>query len=242
MSHTGSAHAEYTLDKELDIDEEENMFCISPKKPDTYYSGTVDGQAVNFASCEQYIFSDLGDVLSGDGLPDYLDIFVVDPQVPVQNATNFRLGEDLDRVDGVYVFYAPLQLTADAKIVYTDTIDGWNDEDVDAVVISEVNVTASISTDIPLELDIKVYPIDVAGKKITDGGEVVYGYTTATVTPGTDEPLEVKVSGTVTHLDGIILEARVTGTDESDSALEPTQSIVLKNIRATVSGSFEKEL
>ena len=241
-SRKGSVTADYILDNELNIDTEMNKYCLSPKIPDFYYSGTVDDEEVDFSDCEYSVFSTLGDVLSGDGLPEYLDIYVLDPQIPQQYVEDFKLGVDLDSVDGVYVFYAPLQLTEDAKIVYTDTINGWNDEDVDAITITQVEVNADISTDVPLELDVKVYPIDVNGNKIYDNGEVVYGYTETTVLYGMDEPIDIYVSGTVTHLDGIIVEARVTGTDETDEALQATQTITLKNIRATVSGTYSKEL
>ena len=48
------------------------------------------------------------------------------------------------------------------------------------------------------------------------------------------------MTGTVTGLDGVEIEARVEGSAD-DSALTPSQRLILKNIRARVSGYYEKE-
>lgn len=240
----GASTADYLLDEDLLIDEADNKYCLSPSKPDAYYAGTIedDGQAVDFSACQHETFSTLGHVLSGDGLPNLLEIYVVDPQIPVQSVENFALGVDLDAVNGVYVFYAPLELTANANIVYTDTIDGWNDEDVDKITITELVVNADLSTDVPMELEIYAYPIDIDGNRILSEGKEVVGSVDKNISYGFDEPIEITISGTITHLDGIILEAKMKGTDETDEPLQPSQTIALKNIRATVSGTYEKEL
>lgn len=244
---TNGSSTDYELDDDLVIDEADNKFCLSPTDPQSYYSGTIDSddgtsQAVDFAGCEHQTFSSLGDILSGDRLPEKIGITVTDPIIPTQTVQNFPLGTDLDPVDGVYVFFAPLHLTADATISYTDTIDGWNDEDVDAITISKLVVDADISSDMPINLDIKAYPIDTDGNKITDGGVTVVGSTSATVAYGIDEAIQIAISGTVTHLDGVIITVYATGTDQTDDALQPDQTITLKNIKATVSGSYQKEL
>ena len=243
-SDNGQASADYSLDEPLTIDESDNKYCLSPSDPETYYSGTLssDGSSVDFSDCSHETFSTLGSVLSGDGLPDSLEIYVVDPQIPEQEVTDFKLGTDLDAVSGVYVFYAPLDLTSDSKIKYTDTIDGWNDDDVDAITITKLVVDADLSTDIPLSLEICAYPVDTDGNKITNDGNEVVGTVNKTISYGTDEPIEITVSGTITHLDGIIIEASITGTEESEESLQPDQTITVKNIKATISGTYEKEL
>lgn len=242
-SHIGSTTNNYSLDNDLRIDELDNKYCLSPKTPASYYKGMVEGEAVDFSDCTQQTFSTLGNVLSGTKIPETIDINVTDPQIPVQTVTDFRLGEDLDAVEGVYVFYAPLQLTENSQIVYSDTINDWNDEDVDAITISKLVVNADVTTNIPLELEFTAYPIDVNGKKILGSdGNFVVGSVDKAITYGVDESIEITISGTVTHLDGIIFEARVKGTDETDASLQPSQVIRLSNIKAKVSGSYQKEL
>ena len=246
-SSTSGVVADHTLDSDIIIDEADNKYCLSPTDPGTYYSGTVekDGEdvAVDFSGSEHCTFSTLGSVLSGEKMPDYVSIYVTDPNIPEQTVEKFKLGTDIDAVEGVYVFYAPLQLTSDSKIVYTDTVDGWNDEDVDAITVTKLVVDADLTTDIPIELDIKAYPISVGGGKIYDSsGNAVVGTVNTTVTYGIDEAIEITISGTVTHLDGIIVEAEASGTDETDDPLSPTETITLKNVKATVSGSYVKEL
>lgn len=246
-SHTDATTADYALDQAVVIDAADNKFCLSPSQPATYFAGTVDTdgteQTVDFADSEHTPFTTLGNVLSGQSLPETIDIAATDAQIPCQQVTAFPLGSDIDRVDGMYVFYAPLQLTAESKVVYTDTFDGWNDEDVDAITITKLVVNADLTSDVPLNLDLVVYPIDVDGNKMADGnGGYVRGTTSTTVSYGIDQPIEVTVSGTVTHLDGIILEARATGVSSSAEPLQPTQTIVCKNVKATVSGTYVKEL
>lgn len=233
-SHVGGTASEYEMDEPIVIDEEDNKYCISPTAPASYYVGYEDAEHV--------LFSTLGDVLSGEQMPSTIDIEVTSPEIPEQRVEGFKLGEDIEAIEGSYVFYAPLQLSADAKVVYTDTIDGWNDEDVDAITITKLVVNANVSTDMPLDIEFKVYPIDPEGNKMYDDGVVVCGTVNTTVYYGMDEPVEVTVDGTITHLDGIIVEARATGVDDSDESLRAEQTIVLTDVKATVSGTYIKEL
>lgn len=49
------------------------------------------------------------------------------------------------------------------------------------------------------------------------------------------------MTGEIRYLDGIVFQAVVNGVDP-DQTLAPSQTITLKNIRARVSGWYEKEL
>lgn len=238
-AQTEQTETPYELDEEFLIDEAVNCYCLSPYKPETFYNGGATN--VDFSQSEHLTFSTLGDILSGERIPDAIGVEVVNPRLPAQKVTNFPLNGELDPVEGVYVFYAPLEFTKDAKVVYTDTIDGWNDEDVDAIVITSLTVNADIYTDIPTTLDIIVYPISTGAKKITDNGSVVVGNLDNVLVGGGEMPIEISVSGTVTHLDGIIFEARATGQEDSD-VLQAAQVIKMSNVKATVSGYYEKEL
>ena len=152
--------------------------------------------------------------------------------------SNFALGRRIDGINGRYELMAPLALGAGSEIVYSDTKDGWNDEDVDAITITELIVTAKASSTVPMGASISAYPIDVAGKPI-QGVTVV----TESALPANAEDADIRIvmHGEIKHIDGVTFEARVKSEDSS-VALAPSQTITLKEIRATVSGYYEKEL
>ena len=240
---------------DVKVDAPMNQFCMSPNKPDNYYKNQGNGLLdVDFTNAEYLPFTNLGNILSGDGLPESIDINVVDPKIPAQHVKNFELGQKLGAVKGTYVFYAPLALAEGSKIKYTDTFDEWNDADIDAIEISKVKVNADMDSDIPFELEVKAFPIDKAGNKIMDNGKVVEGKAYMIDANGkpmdvipakANGPIVIEIEGTVRHLDGIILDAEIHGKDAATSqgnALKPGQHIKLNNLRIQVSGEYVKEL
>ena len=240
---------------DVKVDAPMNQFCMSPNKPDNYYKNQGNGLLdVDFTNAEYLPFTNLGNILSGDGLPESIDINVVDPKIPAQHVKNFELGQKLGAVKGTYVFYAPLALAEGSIIKYTDTFDEWNDADIDAIEISKVKVNADMDSDIPFELEVKAFPIDKAGNKIMDNGKVVEGKAYMIDANGNpmdvipakaNGPIVIEIEGTVRHLDGIILDAEIHGKDAATSqgnALKPGQHIKLNNLRIQVSGEYVKEL
>ena len=135
------------------------------------------------------------------------------------------------------MFYSPLELAPQSQIVYRSTEDGWNDEDVDAITIKVLELSALITNELPLDIKITGYPVDVNGNKINnvdiEGVNVVAG--------AVDAPLTIRITGEITHLDGIAFEAVATQGQEA-KALKPSEVIHLKNLRAKVSGNYIKEL
>lgn len=240
--HKGEQEAKVFPSSEIKVDAITNQFCLSPINPGegNYYNSNGVGKdliPIDFKDAEWKVFANLGNVLSGDKLPESIDINVVDPKIPVQTVKNFRLGEDINPVKGTYVFYAPLALTDKSHIAYTDTIDGWNDEDVDAIIINELILNADVKSDVPLKLNLEAFPIDKEGEKIDN----VKG--TAEIPANADnEPITVKVEGKIEHLDGIILKATVNVADNNTVSLKPGQHVGLTNLKVKVSGSYIKEL
>lgn len=242
VSHREGKQDSIFRSKDIMVNATENKFCLSPIVPkdkdgnENYYSNG-SGNDFNFEGSTHVGFANLGNVLSGDKLPESIDINVVDPKIPVQTVKNFRLGEDIDPVKGTYVFYAPLALTDKSHIAYTDTIDGWNDEDVDAIIINELTLNADVKSDVPLKLYLEAFPIDKEGEKIDN----VKG--TAEIPANADnEPITVTVEGKIEHLDGIILKATVNVADNNTVSLKPGQHVGLTNLKVKVSGSYIKEL
>ena len=185
-------------------------------------------------------FTSLSDVFAGNGtisgIPTSISVEVVNPQIPLQDVTDFKLGSTLTSDADTYEFYAPLALKKNSLIVYTKTFDGWNDEDVDKITISSLTVSATATSTLPVGATIVGYPIDKDGNVInnvkTDGGVIQAN--------ANGQEITITTTGTITHLDGVKIEARVQSED--DKALSPSQTIQFENIRVKVSGSYTREL
>lgn len=207
-------------------------FCLSPESP------AADQVPTGYTNPVHVPFTSLGSVISGNGLPKSIGIDLVDPQIFEQAVNGFRLGHNLNALEGSWEFVAPLALKSGvgSKIVYTKTENGWNDEDVDAITISTLEISMSVDSDLPLKANITGYPIDKSGNQISEvtivGAEIPAN--------AKDEEVVIRVNGTVQHLDGITFTATVE-PDESEKALSPSQTLTLKNIRAKVSGSYTKK-
>lgn len=206
-----------------------NVFCMSPTKPDKYYVG--------YESAEHVTFSELADVLSGDGLPSSLKVKLENPNVPVQHVENFQLGKDFGAIQGKYTFYTPLELGINSKIVYASTEDGWNDEEVDAITIKEMEITASVTNNLPLDIEITGYPIDVEGNRINNAKFEGVSVKANAV----DQPLNIRITEEIKHLDGIYFEA-VAVPNGAKNILKPTEYILLKDLKVKVSGNYIDEL
>lgn len=203
-------------------------FCMSPEQPASYIAGFEN------ASFEPY--SGLRDILRGQGLPDQLAVRITNPGIN-QQVNALPIGTDFGSVQGNYSLYAPLALSTGSKIVYSDTEAGWNDEDVDKITISTLEVTATVTNNLPVAVHMSGYPIDKDGNRINgveiEGADIAAG---AAATP-----LTIRITGTVTHLDGVTFTATMLAADPN-TAIGPNQFIQLTDIRAKVSGHYEREL
>lgn len=171
------------------------------------------------------------------GLPSRIDISVVSPQIPAQEVKDFSLGQNITGVSGRYELLAPMALKDGSVIVYSDTETGWGSEDLDAVTITKLSAAVEVTNTLPLKAELVAYPLDAEGKRIP-GVEVK----AQTIEAGsTAVPVTIEMTGEIRYLDGIVFQAVVYGADP-DQTLAPSQTITLKNIRARVSGWYEKEL
>lgn len=203
-------------------------FCLSPRTPEKYYPG--------FETSVHEDFSTLGEVLSGAGLPDRIEVDAFEPRLNGSPVRKLPVGRNIGRIGGKYVFYAPLALEVGSRIVYSKSVDGWSSEDLDAVTIQTLEVTAEITTDIDQTVKLTGYPIDVNGNAI-DGVEIEGAEIPANAK---DYKVTIRTTGEVRYLDGFVYE--VTALSGGPEQLSPDQHIVLKNVRAKVSGKYVKEL
>ncbi len=203
-------------------------YCLSPENPENYYVG--------FERAEYVAYTGLRNVLSGNGLPSRLGVDLDNPCLPEQNVRNFELGKDLGDINGAYMFYAPLAFGEGAKVVYTDTIDGWSSEELDGVVIETLEVRASITTNIPLALDMQAYPIDVNGNQINNvkiEGARIEGNANA-------QEVLITITGEVRKLDGLRFTAICTA--DGSETLTPDMTIQIDNLRPSVTGYYDDKL
>lgn len=230
----GEAPRVFTIDNDYftigyDKGDVKYPFCMSPLMPEKAYPGYEDFTHIPFST--------LCDVLSGNGLPTSFNVSLVDPCLPSQDVVDFKLGENLGTVDGDYTLFVPIELGDSTKIIYTSTENGWNDEDVDKIIIETLQVEALVTNDLPVDLKITAYPIDKDGKQIGDvhieGFDINEG--------DIDKPMTIKVTGKITHLDGITFTAIATPGPDLYT-LKPEEHIILKNLKVKVSGNYTSEL
>ncbi|MCH5175965.1 MAG: hypothetical protein J1F40_08765 [Prevotellaceae bacterium] len=208
-----------------------NEIVMSPTIPAYYCKG--------YTSPEHIAFTDLQNVLADDNIneiPETIEIDIIEPRMPMQQVNNIELGKDFGTVNGLYTFYAPLGLLEESLISYTDTINGWNDEDVDALTLSNVAFSFDATTDLPYEVSLKIVPITFDDKDIE-------GVTSKDVTLkeyAKDQPVTLSMEGTIKHLDGIKIVARIISKDVD--TMGPDMKIHIKNSKITLTGYYEKEL
>lgn len=203
------------------------QYCLSPKKPTVYYEP--------YQQANQRTYPSLGHVLSGDGLPTSLQVDFESPQLPAQTVADFELGHEFPGVKGSYTLYAPLALGAESELVYTDTSDGWFDSDMANLTVERLEVTAVVSSNLPVEVSLSGIPVDKNGKEVTtvqvEGPTIPAG--------AQNQSIVIRITGEILSLDGIKYKATVKGnTATEDNAIGPDLSLSLKDIRATVSGYY----
>lgn len=201
-------------------------FCLAPKA----------GTYVGYDNPTFVPFPTLGNIMAGHGLPDRLKINLDSPRFPAQYVSDFPLGFDAGKTCGNYTFFVPLAFGQGSRIVYSDHLDGWGSDDLNYLVITKLDVKATVSTNIPIALNFTGYPIDKDGNQISN--VQIEG---ATLPANAENyELHLRISGEVRDLDGIRFTA-VAMADGQDEALKPGMTIKLTDIRPTASGYYEKE-
>ena len=136
----------------------QSYYCLSPTKPEAYVAG--------YEGAKQVAFTSLANVLSGNGLPTEIAIDIDKSEVPEQSVTDLALGIPLGSIEGKYMLYAPLNLKSGSCVMYSDVIDGWNDEELDKVTITKIDITATVDNQCPATLNFAITPVDVNGNRL----------------------------------------------------------------------------
>lgn len=180
----------------------------------------------------------LGSILAGEGLPKQLMIDIVDPMVPETATTApFELGQNIEGMEGSYMFLAPLSLKEGSTIV--KTVDGWWTEDLSDLNIEYLTISADATNGLPTGVILNLYAIDRDGNRISSEGTLVLNENAV------NEPIVITVTGmqegeTFNNLDGIRLYV-IAGTNDGQP-LAPDQVITLENLKAKVTGNYTRKL
>lgn len=223
----------YTLDNEVfetqPTSAEKHYFVLSPKAPSTPYDGYQNPKWVKFSS--------LGNILAEvGGIPTTIEVDAIDPQMPQQAVTDFKLGTTLDAVSGTYAFYAPFQFKDGSQIIYSDVIDDWYDEELDKMTITKLKLNFDGTTEVPFAMKLTIKPIDTTGKPIA-------GVTSTTAiinSKANNQPIEITIEGNIKNLDGISIDAEIENKG-NDTALGPNMKLFFNNLKATFTGYYEDE-
>lgn len=202
------------------------VFCLSPVKPDAYYTP--------FDNASWLKMNNLGKILYGNGLPEALNIDFGNPCMKEKDVTGFVLGQNLGKVEGDYTFYAPLEFKDNSRIIYTDTQTGWGlGDDDNSLTISQFAIKAHCTSELPLDVELRAEPIDNNGNIIP--GVVI---TPVAVEAGGSKDIAFEMTqGEITNLDGIRYTVRLA-SDEDIAALQPTMHLTLTNLKVIISGKY----
>ena len=231
-SYHGDSYQTYNLDNnkriEITTDQKEGPynFLLSPKPANNIPEYSKNLQHVPFSS--------LSDVLSGNGLPQKIEVDLISPEMPTQTVTKFPLGVEYNGVKGTYDFFAPLALKTDDNtvIVYGDTEDGWGSEDLDKMTITKLVVNANVTSTMPIGATLTANPINREGH-VMPNVEILPVKVEA---HAENQPITIETKGDIRDLDGIRFQATVR--PGSETVLAPDMTLTLKDLKATVSGSY----
>lgn len=206
-------------------------YCLSPKAPANAYPG--------YDNAEHIAFSRLGDLLSGNGMPDAIDIKLVNPVLPTQKVTKFEL-KRFDGIQGYYTLVAPFQLADGAAIVYGKTDRNWDSEDLEKLTITTMEINLTVTTDVPMAINLTGYPLDKNGARIS--GVSIVGAQVPAMASNDQVKIVVECpQGGFSGLDGIEFTAKASAAADG-KALSPDMTITLSNVRPKVGGYYETTL
>ncbi len=214
----------------INIDGARNVFCLAA---DT--EKAADELLEEYADAEIVKFEGLGDILSGNGVPDKIYVDVLNPRLPVQEVENLALGQNLAPVEGSFMFFAPLALDETSKVIYSETLDGWFDETLEKLEIRKAAVSADITSEVPANITLTIKPINVKGEEISD----VECEPVTIAASSEPQPIKISLKGKIRDLDGVIINATLSGNGE---AMSPADNITMDNFKVTVSGEYIDEL
>ena len=177
-------------------------------------------------------------------IPEQIQVTDVEAKVLPEDVT-VQLGTTYN-VSTSYKVDSPLQFNEGTKIIYSDNMDGWND-DVKDIEILSAEVTFDAKNAVPMDMVITVDAIDIDGNVLEDVQANVEGTVKAglkdaiSVTP--IKVILISKKGTFNRLDGIRYHvSAVTDAKYNGINLNERQMLLLDNIKVKVLGGVNVDL
>ncbi len=151
-----------------------------------------------------------------------------DAKADAKREGTLELGKEYT-IEATSFIKAPLAFDEGAQIVYTDTIDGWN-EDIDKFSFAEgayIEMTTDVENKIPAYLNVKAYAIDVNGNEIAEDRirvdvsnsvKASEDSNTAVTTPVTLQMHE-SAKGALKDVDGIVMRIAAASGEEGQKSI-----------------------
>lgn len=151
-----------------------------------------------------------------------------DAKADAKREGTLELGKEYT-IEATSFIKAPLAFDEGAQIVYTDTIDGWN-EDIDKFSFTEgayIEMTTDVENKIPAYLNVKAYAIDVNGNEIAEDRirvdvsnsvKASEDSNTAVTTPVTLQMHE-SAKGALKDVDGIVMRIAAASGEEGQKSI-----------------------
>lgn len=227
VAHDGTEKT-FNIDnaQRLQANDEVSTFVLSPNDVKETYGDYKNPTLVPFTS--------LSEVLDCNGLPASIKVEATEPKVQDDNVQGLPLGKNFGKVGGKYTFFAPLELTENSVIAYADTIADWDDENVKKLTVTNLHISANVTTDAPLEMNLEIWPIDANKKPLAQAGKTIV----QSFAKG--QPVELDITGNITNLDGIVIKA--TATAKGKGVLRPDMNLHLENLKPRITGYYDTEL
>lgn len=190
-------------------------------------------------------------------IPDNIS-FTASARADDSKKTKIELGHEYT-IRPQYNIEAPLTFDKDARIVYTDNIDGWNDDikDLELADDSYITLSGTIENRVPAYLTLTAKPIGINQEPISsDDIEIEVSNTIVASADGENSqetPITVKLvqkkKGAMKKLDGLVItfEADATSPDGAGSVVGKTLNakkhfIIARDIKIRLIGKVIGDL
>ncbi len=184
--------------------------------------------------------------------------FTAKAQADASRISTVEMGKDYI-IKPSYSFEAPLAFAENARIVYSDEENGWNEDlqDIDLMENASVEVSGTIVNNVPAFLEFTAEPIDKEGNVISSDllDVEIDGIVAACKEVGksAESTLKIRVSQkrpeVIKRLDGVRYTIIAKATDEKSGESvtgvtlnKQTQTIVIKDINVTLKGKVIADL
>ncbi len=170
--------------------------------------------------------------------------FTVNEVKAYQETATVKLGYDYN-LTPQYKFECPLAFGEKAVIVYTETENDWH-KDIESLQLAKdasVNITATAISKIPADMELSIKPMGVNGEELSANViniDLIKKDVAGTNDAAKESPIEAKVSGDITRLDGVILKLKAKSNEQLRGVTlnKSTQTLQLKDLTVKLVGKI----